>query len=62
MIAQVSVLVQFLGLVDRLPAPEPSTDPRRLGQPPVYSDALCLKMLLPAISAAPRSISAPIAR
>ena len=39
MIAQVSVLVQFVGLVDRLPAPEPSTAPRRLGQPPVYSDA-----------------------
>jgi hypothetical protein len=62
MIAQDSVLVQFVGLVDHLPAPESSTAPRRLGSPPVYSDALCLKMLRPAISAAPRSISAPIAR
>jgi hypothetical protein len=62
MIAQDLVLVQFVGLVDHLPAPESSTAPRRLRSPPVYSDALCLKMLRPAINAAPSITSAPIAR
>ena len=46
MIAQDSVLVQLVRLVDRLPAaPSPSTTPRRRGRPPVYSDGLFLKAL-----------------
>jgi hypothetical protein len=45
MIAQDSVLVQLVRLVDRLPAPAPSTAARR-GRPPLYSDALFLKALV----------------
>lgn len=47
MIAQDSILVQLVGLVDRLPAaPSPSSTPRRRGRPTVYSDALFLKALV----------------
>jgi hypothetical protein len=48
MIAQRSVLVQLVGLVDRLPAatPPPSAPARRRGRPYVYSDALFLKALV----------------
>jgi hypothetical protein len=46
MIAQHSILVQLVGLVDRLPAPEPSTTPRRRGRPLLYSDSLFLKALV----------------
>lgn len=46
MIAQDSVLVQLVGLIDRLPAPEPSTAPRRRGRPRLYSDTLFLKALV----------------
>ncbi len=45
MIAHDSVLVQLVRLVDRLPAPSPSTPPRR-GRPIVYSDGLFLKALV----------------
>jgi hypothetical protein len=46
MIAQHSVLVQLVGLLDRLPAPAPSTAPRRRGRPHLYSDALFTKALV----------------
>ena len=45
MIYHDSLLVQLVRLVDRLPAPSPSTIPRR-GRPIVYSDALFLKALV----------------
>jgi hypothetical protein len=45
MIAQGSVLVQLVRLVDRLPAPPPPTRPGR-GRPPVYPDGLFLKALV----------------
>jgi hypothetical protein len=43
MIAQESVLVQLVRLVERLPAPPP---PPRRGRPHLYSDALFLKALV----------------
>jgi hypothetical protein len=48
MIPYDSVLVQLVRLVDRLPAPDPSTTAprRRRGRPPVYSDDLFLKALV----------------
>jgi len=47
MIPHDSVLVQLVRLVDRLPAPDPSTSaPRRRGRPFVYSDSLFLKALV----------------
>jgi Transposase DDE domain len=46
MIAHHSVLVQLVGLVDRLPAPSPSMSPARRGRPIVYSDTLFLKALV----------------
>jgi hypothetical protein len=48
MIPHDSVLVQLVGLVDRLPAPNPSTSApsRRRGRPFVYSDSLFLKALV----------------
>ena len=47
MIAQESVLVQLVRLVDRLPVPPapPSAPPRR-GRPRLYSDDLFLKALV----------------
>lgn len=45
MIAQDTVLVQLLNLVDHLPAPPPETRPRR-GRPRLYSDGLFLKALV----------------
>lgn len=45
MIAHDSVLVQLVRLVDRVPAPPPSTRPRR-GRPIVYSDGLFIKALV----------------
>jgi hypothetical protein len=45
MIAQDSVLVQLVRLVDRLPAPSPPSTPRR-GRPTLYPDALFLKALV----------------
>jgi hypothetical protein len=45
MIYHDSVLVQLVGLVDRLPTPPPDTTPRP-GRPRVYSDALFLKALV----------------
>ena len=44
MIAQQSVLVQLVRLVERLPAPPPH--PPRRGRPHLYSDALFLKALV----------------
>jgi hypothetical protein len=44
MIAQQSVLVQLVRLVERLPAPPPP--PPRRGRPHLYSDALFLKALV----------------
>jgi Transposase DDE domain len=44
MIAQQSVLVQLVRLVERLPAPPPP--PTRRGRPHLYSDALFLKALV----------------
>ena len=47
MIPYDSVLVQLVGLVDRLPTPDLSTSaPRRRGRPFVYSDSLFLKALV----------------
>jgi hypothetical protein len=47
MIYHDSVLAQLVRLVDRLPAPVPSTTaPRRRGRPFVYSDSLFLKALV----------------
>lgn len=46
MIYHDSVLVQLVGLVDRLPAPASSTATRRRGRPFVYSDSLFLKALV----------------
>ena len=45
MIYHDSVLVQLVGLVDRLPTPPPDKTPRP-GRPRVYSDALFLKALV----------------
>src|SRR5215210_4028438 len=45
MIYHDSVLVQLVGLVDRLPTPPSSTTPRR-GRPRVYSDGLFIKALV----------------
>jgi hypothetical protein len=45
MIAQGSVLVQLVGLIDRLPAPSTPTA-RRRGRPTVYPEALFLKALV----------------
>jgi hypothetical protein len=46
MIAQHSVLVQLVRLIDRLPAPPPPSAPSRRGRPHVYSDTLFLKALV----------------
>jgi hypothetical protein len=46
MIAQDSVLVQLVRLIDRLPAPSPPLRPRRRGRPRLYSDTLFLKALV----------------
>lgn len=46
MIYHDSVLVQLVGLVDRLPAPAPSSTPPRRGRPVLYSDTLFLKALV----------------
>ena len=46
MIAQHSVLVQLVGLLDHIPAPSCSTSHRRRGRPVLYSDALFLKALV----------------
>ena len=45
MIAQDSVLVQLVRLIDRLPAPPRPARPQR-GRPHLYSDALFLKALV----------------
>lgn len=45
MIAQETILVQLVRLIDRIPTPPPSTRPCR-GRPPVYSDGLFLKALV----------------
>jgi len=45
MISQDSVLVQLVGLVDRLPTAPPSTTPRR-GRPRLYPDGLFIKALV----------------
>jgi hypothetical protein len=45
MIAQESVLVQLVRLVERLPVPPPPPPPRR-GRPHLYCDALFLKALV----------------
>jgi hypothetical protein len=45
MIAQETVLVQLVSLIDRIPTPPPSARPCR-GRPPVYSDGLFLKALV----------------
>jgi hypothetical protein len=44
MIAQDTVLVQLVRLVERIPTPPPL--PRRSGRPIVYSDGLFLKALV----------------
>src|ERR687889_1562677 len=46
MIAQDSVLVQLVRLIDRLPVPPYPARPRRQGRPRVYSDTLFLKALV----------------
>jgi Transposase DDE domain len=46
MIAQDSVLVQLVRLIDRLPAPSPSLRPQPRGRPRLYSDTLFLKALV----------------
>ena len=51
MIAQDTVLVQLIRLIDRIPTPPPPTR-RPPGRPIVYSDRLFLKALL--LEAAPR--------
>ena len=45
MIAQQTVLVQLVRLIDAIPAPPPCGRPRR-GRPTVYPDALFLKALV----------------
>lgn len=45
MIAQETILVQLVRLIDHIPTPPPSTHPCR-GRPPVYSDGLFLKALV----------------
>ncbi len=45
MIAQDSVLVQLVRLIDRLPAPSHPVRPRPRGRPRLYSDTLFLKAL-----------------
>jgi hypothetical protein len=45
MIAQETVLVQLVRLIDHIPTSPPSARPRR-GRPPVYSDELFLKALV----------------
>jgi hypothetical protein len=46
MIAQHSILVQLVRLIDRLLAPPPPSAPSRRGRPHVYSDTLFLKALV----------------
>src|SRR5919202_4187472 len=46
MIAQDTVLVQRIRLIDRIPTPPPPTTRRSPGRPIVYSDRLFLKALL----------------
>src|SRR5919202_4795678 len=46
MIAQETILVQLIRLIDRIPAPPPPTTRRSPGRPIVYSDRLFLKALL----------------
>ena len=46
MIAQETILVQLIRLIDRIPAPPPPTTRRSPGRPIVYSERLFLKALL----------------